>query len=360
MRVLKHSSKTWNKARKAALISLLSISVLLMSGSTYATKLSTVAEQHSGRKDIEASTTALTAVSIAVNPIHCATASCLSSALKNVVPGQQIILSPGTYTGSFSSSINGTAAATITIKSADASNPAVLSGYSAGSGYAFKTTGDYWIIQEIKLTNAQKGIILDHSNHTLITDVEVYNIGYEGVHFRDGSSYSMIENSSIHDTGITAPGFGEGVYVGSADGSSYDPNTHYNTIRNVVIGPNVAAEHIDIKERSIGTLVENCTFYGQGISGANYADSFIDVKGNQAIIQNNTGYQSNNNTIVDAFQLHENVAGWGINNEFINNTLYLTDSSVYVIGAYSNSSATASGNTRSPAGNMYRGNVTVQ
>ncbi|WP_210429331.1 right-handed parallel beta-helix repeat-containing protein [Paenibacillus dendritiformis] len=292
--------------------------------------------------------------------IACGTASCLQNALKKVAPGQRIVLAPGTYTGSFSSDVNGTASQPIRIESKDPANPAVLSGYNAGSGYSLRIRGDYWIISNLKFTNAQKGIILDHSNHTLITGVEVYETGMEAVHFRDGSSYSTIQNSRIHDTGKTGPGYGEGVYVGSAEGASYNPNTHYNTIRNVIFGPNVAAEHIDIKERTLGTVVENCTFYGEGISGANYADSFIDVKGNGAVIRNNIGYQNGNSHIADAFQVHQVVPGWGMNNEFSHNTLYLTAPSVYVIGAYGNATATAIQNTRSPEGNMYKGNVTVQ
>lgn len=295
----------------------------------------------------------------ASNDTSCASSSCLHSALKNAVPGGRIVLEPGTYTGSFSSDAGGTSEQPIVIESRDAANPAVISGYSAGSGYALRVRGDHWIIRNLKLTNAQKGILLDHSNHTLVSGVEVFNIGYEAVHFRDGTSYSTIENSRIYNTGKTGPGFGEGVYVGSAEGASYDQNTHYNTIRGVIFGPNITAEHIDIKERSIGTLVENCTFYGKGISGANYADSFVDVKGNGAIIRNNTAYQNGNSVIVDAFQLHEIVPGWGISNEFSNNTVFLSDPDVYVIAAYGNTSATASQNTRSPAGNMYKGNVTV-
>ncbi|WP_237566566.1 carbohydrate-binding protein [Paenibacillus sp. EZ-K15] len=291
--------------------------------------------------------------------IACSTTSCLQSALKNVVPGKRIVLAPGTYTGSFSTDVEGTALQPIVIESQNPAEPAIISGYSAGSGYSLRVRGDYWIIRNLKFTNAQKGIILDNSNFTRITDVEVYHIGYEAVHFRDGTSYSSIENSRIHNTGKTGAGFGEGVYVGSAEGVSYNQNTHYNTIRNVVFGPNITAEHIDIKERSMGTLVENCIFYGEGISGANYADSFIDVKGNGAIIRNNTAYQNGNSIIVDAFQLHEIVPGWGIDNEISNNTLYLTDPSAYVIGAYNNASGAAHQNTRSPAGNMYRGNVTV-
>lgn len=294
------------------------------------------------------------------NSIACTTVSCLQRALKNAAPGQSIVLGPGIYTGSFSSDVQGTAAQPVTIKSQDPDHPAILSGYSASSGYSLRIRGDYWVIRDLKFTNAQKGIVLDSSNHTLIKEVEVYNTGYEAVHFRDGTSNSTIENSYIHDTGVTGAGYGEGVYVGSAEGAGYDQNTHYNTIRSVVFGPNVTAEHIDIKERTLGTLVENCTFNGTGISGANYADSFIDVKGNQTVIRNNTGYQNSNNIIIDAFQLHEIVTGWGINNQFNNNTLYLANPDTYVIGAYSNTAATASGNTRSPAGNMYRGNIIVQ
>ncbi|MFW5434878.1 right-handed parallel beta-helix repeat-containing protein [Paenibacillus apiarius] len=293
------------------------------------------------------------------NAISCSTASCLSSALKNVMPGNKIVLAPGTYKGSFSSDADGTADQPIIIQSQDPANPAVLAGHSTGSGFSLRVRGDYWMIRDLQFTNAQKGIVLDHSNHTLITNVEVYNIGSEGVHFRDGSSYSTIQNSNIHHTGRISPGYGEGVYVGSAEGASYNQATHYNTIRNVVIGPHVTAEHIDIKERTIGTLVENCTFYGEGISGKNYADSFIDVKGNEAVIRNNIGYQDNNSSIVDAFQLHQIVAGWGINNKFINNTLHLDDPAVYIVAGYGNASASATQNTRIPAGNMYKGNITA-
>lgn len=291
--------------------------------------------------------------------ITCNTASCLSKALKSASPGSSIVLAPGTYTGTFSSDINGSSGQPIIIRSADSSNPAILSGTSTSSGYALRVRGDYWEIRDLKFTNAQKGIILDHSNYSLITDVEVYNTGMEGVHFRDGSSFSTIQNSSIHHTGRTAPGYGEGVYVGSADGAGYNQATHYNTIRNVVIGPHVTGEHVDIKERTKGTVVENCIFHGEGISGANYADSFIDVKGNDAIIRNNAGYQEGNKTIIDAFQLHEVVTGWGSNNVFINNKVHMDNSDAYVIAAYNNASAKAANTVRTPSGNMYKGNITT-
>ncbi|WP_245596197.1 right-handed parallel beta-helix repeat-containing protein [Paenibacillus taiwanensis] len=291
--------------------------------------------------------------------ISCSTATCLSSALKTAGSGTTIELASGTYKGNFSSDGNGTGSEPITIRSQDPDHPAVLSGYGTSSGYSLRIRGDHWIIRDLQMTNAQKGIILDHADYTLISDVEVYNIGYEGVHFRDSSSYGTIQNSRIHHTGRTSPGFGEGVYVGSAEGGSYNQATHYNTIRNVIIGPHVTAEHIDIKERTIGTLVENCTFYGEGISGINYADSFIDIKGNDAIIRGNVGYQSNNYNMVDAIQLHEIVSGWGIGSQVSHNTLYMDNPTVFLLAGYGNTSAFASQNMRSPAGNMYKGNITV-
>lgn len=97
---------------------------------------------------------------------------------------------------------------------------------------------------------------------------------------------------------------------------------------------------------------------GTGISGANYADSFIDVKGNNAIIRNNTCNRNNNSNIVDAFQGSEQLSGWGKNNDFYSNTVNLDQSSGYVLKITGNTTAKVSNNTRIPAGNMYSGNIT--
>ncbi|MBV6712770.1 right-handed parallel beta-helix repeat-containing protein [Paenibacillus chitinolyticus] len=295
----------------------------------------------------------------ALRTVSCSSVSCFQNALKNALPGDRILLAPGTYKGTFSSAVNGTQSNPITIESRDPANQALISGTSAGGGYCLKITGDNWVIQNLKFTNAQKGIILDNSNDTLISGVEVYGIGYEGVHFRDGSSRGILENSYIHDTGTVNKGFGEGVYVGSAEGAGYNQTVNDTIIRGVRIGPNVTAEHIDIKERTSGTLVENCLFNGTGISGENYADSFIDVKGNHAVIRNNTGWRNGNTVITDAFQLHQIVAGWGVNNDFSGNTVNLDQSSAYVINASPGTEAKAHDNVRNPAGNLYKGNVTT-
>lgn len=293
--------------------------------------------------------------------VTCSTAACLKNALANASPGDVITLAAGvTFNGNFVAAANGTSTGKITLQSASSSNKAELNGGGTGSGYALHVTGDHWVIKDLKVTNAKKGIMLDHANYTLIDGAEVYQIGEEGVHYRDGSSYNTIRNSYVHDIGTVNPQYGEAIYVGSDKGKwgTFNAATNYNTIANNTLGPNVAAEHIDIKEGSTGTLVENNTFDGTGMSGANAADSFIDVKGNNDVIRNNTGYRNGNSSIKDAFQVHQRAAGWGQNASFTNNTVYLDNTTAYVVNAASGTTASASGNTRYPAGNMYNGSVT--
>ncbi len=302
--------------------------------------------------------------------VTCSTATEIINALKNARPGDRIVIRPGTYTGSVSASgngaffysgANGTSANHIIIESESASNPAILQGTGTASNYTLYITGDYWEIKNLKIATAQKGLMLDHANYCYISNCEIYNVGMEALHFRDGSSNNLAENLNIHDTGKNTPAYGEGVYVGSDKGkwSTYNMECNNNIVRNSVIGPGVTAEHVDIKEGTTGTVIEGCAFRGTGMSGQNYADSFVDVKGNNAQIRNNIGYRENNSIIVDAFQLSQQVAGWGLNNSFTGNTLYLDNSTAYVINAGSGTSATAANNTRNPSGNMYRGNVTV-
>ena len=169
--------------------------------------------------------------------VHVSTTEELRDALKNVEAGDTILLSGGEYkweqkgtAGSlFMSSAEGTADAPIIIKSADKSSPAVIKGKDFSDGISFYITGDYWDIEDIVFCDARKGIILDNSNHTVIKNVSVYNIGEEGIHIRDGSSECQVIESNVHDCGLLNQNYGEGVYIGSAkstSGYSYDCNNN--------------------------------------------------------------------------------------------------------------------------------------
>jgi hypothetical protein len=290
----------------------------------------------------------------------------IQAAMKAALPGDTIIIAPGIYSGKkgastsgsdkghFYAGNSGTASAHIIMKSQDPANPAVLKGVAYNYGYVLYVTGDYWEFKDLKVEFGQKGIMVDNGNNNLIYNCEVGDIGDEAVHFRDGSNNNTIELSKVYDTGKNQPQYGEGIYVGSYYGAwgQYQKECDNNRIAHCMIGPGVTAEHIDIKEGTIGAIVEYCTFNGTGISGQNYADSFIDAKGNNAVIRYNTGYRNNNTYIVDAFQVHNVYDGWGLNNDFNHNTVYLDTAVPYVVNN-AGGVATASDNERIPDGNMY-------
>lgn len=254
----------------------------------------------------------------------------LFPAIRNAQPGDIIQVAAGTYdyTGyqgaqKIDTNASGTADAPITLTAADPQNPPVFTGSSPENGYVLQITGDYWIVEHICFQNSQKGIVLDNSNYTILRNCEISHTGSEAVALRDGSSYCKVLDCSIHDAGLVTPGYGEGVYIGSSyTVSGFDYKCDYNVVDGCTF-KNIAAEHVDVKEYTTGTEIANCTFYGDGMTGENYAGSFLDIAGNDCYVHDNTGYRNGNRNIVAAFELHEQVDGWGYDAVFENNTLYM-------------------------------------
>lgn len=274
------------------------------------------------------------------DPIRVKTVEELISALENAGAGDEIVIAEGEYVYSgptpkgfmYKAQADGTEENPVIIRSENPEKPAVLSGSAADKNSVLAVTGDWWEVRDLKITNAQKGIIIDNSNHTRIIGCEVYGIGSEGIHFRDNSSYGLAENCFVHDTGTVSPGYGEAVYIGSAKSTTgYGFDCHYNTIRSCRLGPGVAAEHVDVKEYTIGTVIEDCIFDGTGISGENSAKSFVNVKGNDCIIRNNTGYRNENDKIQRAFEQNDVVEGWGQNALVYGNKVYM-DTNINALG----------------------------
>ncbi len=291
------------------------------------------------------------------NKVYVSNVEELKLALANASAGDEIILKEGVYQDDegwtpFTSTADGTKDNPIIIRSENPDSMSEIKGTNPENDIALYITGDYWIIQDLKVSTAQKGIVLDNSNYSVIANCEVYNTGSEGVHFRDDSSYCTIKDSYIHDTGVVSAGYGEGVYVGSYYGETkYSHSCDYNTIQNCTF-ENISAEHVDIKELTTGTIVEGCTMYGSGMTGENYADSFVDIQGNGCIIRNNVCYQQENETIVDAFQVHILVDGWGFDNQVYNNTCYFDNTTSYILRGW-DCGCTAQNNVRYPDGNTY-------
>ncbi|NMM50381.1 cellulase family glycosylhydrolase [Marinigracilibium pacificum] len=235
-------------------------------------------------------------------PKECNTVECIIESIRNAKAGDEIIIAPGSYTANdkisingratrFGSDKNGTVEKPIIVRAKDPANPPVLKGVTGKyDGYLLYLTGDFWKVQNIIFEEGSKGIVLDNSNYSVIENVTVRKVGEEGIHLRDGSSNNLVKNCKVYSTGLVKPGFGEGLYVGSDKGQhdKYNRDCNNNTIDGCIVGPNVAAEGIDIKEGTKNTIVKNCTFSGKGITGENSADAFIDIKGAYAFIYNNT------------------------------------------------------------------------
>ncbi|HEX8869785.1 MAG TPA: cellulose binding domain-containing protein [Lentzea sp.] len=248
----------------------------------------------------------------------------LQAALAAATGGQTIKLASGTYHGSFV--VNGragTASQPITlsgprdaviINDGPAGDPPDCPAPTAGwdSGYGLWIfNSPYWNLTGFTVQESKKGIVLDNSHHTTIDSVSVHHVDEEAVHFRRSSADSVLRNSVITDTGLVQKGYGEGVYLGSANSNwachgnsgGIDRSDRIQVVGNK-IGPNIAAEPIDVKEGTYEGIIRGNTFDGQGITGENSADSWIDVKGIGYLIEDNTGTFRSPGTFANGYETH--------------------------------------------------------
>ncbi|WP_447036756.1 right-handed parallel beta-helix repeat-containing protein [Streptomyces sp. DSM 118878] len=245
--------------------------------------------------------------------IEVSTAAQLKAALAGASPGDTVHLADGSYSGNFKTSVAASAGSRITLTG---SSKAVL---KAGGGYGLHLNGAaYWTVKGITVTGGQKGIMIDSARGVVVDTVTVHGLDMEGLHFRKSSRDGVIRNSRVHDTGNDGRGMGEGIYVGTANTLS-DKSDNVQILGNT-IGPDVGGEAVDIKEGTTGGKVSGNTFDGKGLTGAHYDDSWIDVKGNDYVIENNTGKNTTNN----GYETHSQQPGWGCGTVFRGNRSTLT------------------------------------
>jgi hypothetical protein len=257
--------------------------------------------------------------------VNVSNATQLKDALQNAKPGDSIALADGVYSGKFviPAGVNGAKNKTIILTG---TRNAILDAGNINTGYVLHVQANYWNIIGFTLRNGLKGIMADGANYVLFDNLFVTNIGEESIHLRKFSSHNTIQNCEITYAGLKTPDYGEGVYIGTAK-SNWATVTNgevdkcdSNKVMNNNIGPFVAAECIDIKEGTTGGIIRGNTFDAKGIQGANSADSWIDVKGNYYVIENNIGNNSQPSALLDGYQVNVAVSGWGSYNEFKNNT----------------------------------------
>ena len=247
------------------------------------------------------------------------------AALRDARPGDVIDVRDGEYAfrPRLVASAQGTATAPITLRGTRA---AVLRSSGSDGDYGLHITGDHWRVEGLTVAHASKGIVLDQSVGTVLDRVEVHDIGGEGVHFRSCSSFGVLRNSYVHDTGVRTPSYGEGVYVGSArsNWSSFACAGGMDDTEGVsIVGSvfrRIPAEGADLKEGTDSGSLRGNLFDDVGYSGANYSDSAVDAKGNGWRIEGNT-VRGGRGAFLDAFQTHSVATGYGTRNVFRGNVV---------------------------------------
>lgn len=240
----------------------------------------------------------------------------LADALAAAVPGTVIALADGVYQGEFEASGDGSAEAPIALCGGPG---AILDGGAIDGGYVFYLRdASWWVLSGFTVRNGQKGVMVDAVTNSVISSLTVTGIGDEGIHLRRFSTSNLVTGNRVSNTGLRKPKFGEGIYIGTAESNWCDlsdcgpDRSDGNAITDNVISA-TAAESIDIKEGTTGGLIQGNTFDGTGLVGD--ADSWVDVKGNDWVIESNTGRTSKG----DGFQTHEILDGWGTRNVFRSN-----------------------------------------
>lgn len=261
--------------------------------------------------------------------VNVSTAAQLSTALSNAQPGQTILLADGTYSGQFSiASKTATAAQPIII---EGSKAAIINGGNTSGGYAFYVnTCRYVTLRGFSVTGAQKSVVLDGSVNCTIDRLTTHDCGSESILVRKFSTDNVIKNCTVYNTGLVTPGYGEGIYIGQYYGNWPSTSTPDASDRNQILNNTIyktAAECIDIKEGTTGGLIRANILDGTYMSGANYADSWIDIAGNGYSVTHNVGTNDTAATgatlkFVDGIQTHTQPypASTASNNAFANNT----------------------------------------
>lgn len=244
----------------------------------------------------------------------------LTRALASAAPGTVIRLADGTYSGNFTGTAVGSAAAPIFL----CGGPGAIldaGGTSNSAGYVLHLNGAaYWRLVGFTVQNGAKGVVLDHTDFSVIEKLTVQQVGDEGIHLREFSDDDLVLDNTVRHTGLLRAKFGEGVYIGTATSNwcSYTACQPDRSNNNVVRGNTISdttAENVDIKEGTTGGALVGNSFNGSGFSQAG-ASGWVNAKGNSYLIVGNVGHGS----YQDGFQTHQILPGWGQDNVFKANT----------------------------------------
>jgi hypothetical protein len=248
--------------------------------------------------------------------VNVSTASHLSDALLNAQPGDLIRLADGVYEGRFSSNRSGSEDSPIVLCG---SRAAVLqTGSITHRGFALVVQANHWIVDGFTVTNSLQGVRVLGGQHNVIRRLHVHSLGQEAINLKVFSSHNLVEENEIHDTGLTEPRYGEGVYVGTSESqrcqwTDCQPDrSDANVVRNNRIGPNIGSDMVDVKAGSTGTRIAGNIFDGRGSRAEQRA--WVIIQGNDVVVDGNRGTVS----ALHGFEVGSE-EGWGQRAMFRNN-----------------------------------------
>lgn len=158
--------------------------------------------------------TCLSASDIILNP-----GDNFQSAVNSAQGGDVIIVNGGNYSGTIHiQNRTFTEANPLIIKSGNGT-PHITGSGSYSSGTTFRiTNSSYIVLDGLKLSNSLYGCFITLSDHIIVKNCEITNIGQEGIHARDDVEYLDIITCQIHHTGKRPDheGWGEGIYIGGS------------------------------------------------------------------------------------------------------------------------------------------------
>lgn len=271
------------------------------------------------------------------------TAAQLTNAIYYARQGDLIQLAAGTYKGRWNLKVSGSANSRISVCGP---RSAVLDGGGTGYGpIALAARANNWTIQGFTIRNAFQGLFLIGAHGVTVKGLEIYNIGQEAIHLHSFSTHNVIDGNYIHDTGKNAARYGEGIYIGNASSkwctyyNCKPDKTDSNQVLRNVLGPNIGAQLVDMKEGTTGTIITGNTFNGAG--GSSYQDAWVNVYGNRSTVSGNTGTTAR----VNGTKVQTVASGWGTYNVFHSNKYNLGGGSGYgfLIGGGAPASTSALG-----------------
>ena len=240
----------------------------------------------------------------------------LHHALAFATAGTEVRLADGVYKGTFELRRSGTGTHPIVVCG---TSRAVIDAVSITRGVGLRILdANHVAVRGISLRHGQKALEVDGSTGAVLDHLAIHATGMEGVVIRRQSSGVVLSNSRVWNTGLDAAEYGEAVYIGTAKNNWCDTTpctvdrTDGTRVIGNILGPEVRAEEIDVKEGTSSGTISHNTFDGRGMIRAN---SWVDVKGNSWSVTYNTGRYSRR----DGFDDSCAVVGWGNGNLFAKN-----------------------------------------